>query len=295
MQYNGPIVTQKIAKTTKRIKSYTESYLEPESETKKVLDQFLQKHVDALYQKSRSRFYDYVILSYDYCRLGDIQQVVFHDKARCKELLFCAAATHWIVCQYFEPNKPMTPSHNWSKVNFRSMAFFEASIVADADELACKLGKYLFTTERDTIPYDAWEVYRTLVLLYGGQDEDAIQACTTVKSKSKSKAMLLMTDVYEALLEKDNQHFYDALIASIRLNRRDPNLIGWLDTWAIAMGKIAVKRGFEVPIDTEDCPQCLIQPEQCDYSNIEIPAPIEGFPWEQKKGLFRFLKNPFRN
>ena len=49
------------------------------------------------------------------------------------------------------------------------------------------------------------------------------------------------------------------------------------------MGKIAVKRGFEVPIDTEDCPQCLIQPEQCDYSHIEIPAPIEGFPWEQRR------------
>lgn len=95
--------------------------------------------------------------------------------------------------------------------------------------------------------------------------------------------MLLMADVYEALLEGDNQRFYDALIASMRLNRRDPNLIDWLDTWAISMGKIAVKRGFEVPIDTEDCPQCLIQPEQCDYSHIEIPAPIEGFPWEQRR------------
>lgn len=87
-----------------------------------------------------------------------------------------------------------------------------------------------------------------------------------------------MMDVYEALLGRNNQRFYDSVIAYIRRCRRDPNMIGWLNTWAIAMGKIAVKRGFEVPIDTEDCPQCLIQPEQCDYSGIEIPAPIEDFP-----------------
>ena len=208
---------------------------------------------------------------------------MFHNKARCKELLFCAAATHWIVCQYFDPNGPMTFSHNWSKVNFRSLAFFDSAIIADANELACKLGKHLLTTERDIIPYDAWEAYRTTTLLYFGRDEEAIQACAAVRSETKYKSMLLMVDVYEALLEGDNQRFYDALIASLRFHRRDPNLIGWLDTWHIVMGKIAVKRGFEVPIDTEDCPQCLIQPEQCDYSHIEIPAPIEGFPWEQRR------------
>lgn len=221
------------------------------------------------------------MLSQDYRRFGNIEQVVFHNKARCKELLFCAAATHWIACQYFDPNGPMSLSHYWGRVNFRSKSFFEAAIIADANELAYKLGEYLLTTERDDIPYNTWEVYRTTNLLYFGRDEEAIQACAAIRRNTKCKSMLLMADVYEALLEGDNQRFYDALIASMRLNRRDPNLIDWLDTWAISMGKIAVKRGFEVPIDTEDCPQCLIQPEQCDYSHIEIPAPIEGFPWEQ--------------
>ena len=281
MSQQKSIITQKIAKTTKRIKSYAEAYLDPENPIKDMWRQFHQEYIDALSKKSSSRFNDYVILSQDYLQFGDIEQIVFHNKARCKELLFCAAATHWIVCQYFDPNGPMTLAHNWSDVNFRSLAFFDSAIIADANELACKLGKYLLTTERDIIPYDAWEAYRTTTLLYFGRDEEAIQACAAIRRNTKCKSMLLMADVYEALLEEDNQRFYDALIASMRLNRRDPNLIGWLDTWAIAMGKIAVKRGFEVPIDTEDCPQCLIQPEQCDYSHIEIPAPIEGFPWEQ--------------
>ena len=281
MSQQKSIITQKISKTTKRIKSSVEAYLDPENPIKDMWRQSHQKHIDALSQKSSSRFSDYVILSKDYRQFGDIEQIVFHNKARCKELLFCAAATHWIVCQYFDPNGPMTFSHSWSEVNFRSKSFFEAAIIADANELACKLGKYLLTTERDIIPYDAWEAYRTTTLLYFGRDEEAIQACAAIRRNTKCKSMLLMADVYEALLEGDNQRFYDALIASMRLNRRDPNLIDWLDTWAISMGKIAVKRGFEVPIDTEDCPQCLIQPEQCDYSHIEIPAPIEGFPWEQ--------------
>ena len=49
-----------------------------------------------------------------------------------------------------------------------------------------------------------------------------------------------------------------------------------------------------VPIDTEYRPQCLIRPEQCDYSGIEIPAPIKGLPQERKEYMFRFLKKPFR-
>ena len=59
----------------------------------------------------------------------DIEQIVFHNKARCKELLFCAAATHWIVCQYFDPNGPMTFAHNWSKVNFRSLVFLKLPLL----------------------------------------------------------------------------------------------------------------------------------------------------------------------
>ena len=177
----------------------------------------------------------------------------------------------------------MNRLHDWFYVDFCSKEFFENAIIADADDLARKLGEYLLTIERHDISYAVWEAYRATNLLYFGWDKEAGQACATARSKLKSKAILLMVDVYEALLEGDNQRFYDALIASLRRNRRDPNLIYWLDTWHIVMGKIAVKRGFEVPIDTEDCPQCLIQPEQCDYSHIEIPAPIEGFPWEQRR------------
>ena len=119
MSQQKSIITQKISKTTKRIKSSAEAYLDPENSIKDMLHQFHQNHIDALSKKSSSRFNDYVILSQDYLQFGDIEQIVFHNKARCKELLFCAAATHWIVCQYFDPNGPMTLAHNWSDVNFR--------------------------------------------------------------------------------------------------------------------------------------------------------------------------------
>ena len=123
MSQQNKIITQKIAKTTKRIKSSVEAYLDPENPIKDMWRQFHQEYIDALSKKSSSRFNDYVILSQDYRRFGNIEQIVFHNKARCKELLFCAAATHWIVCQYFDPNGPMTFAHNWSKVNFRSLVF----------------------------------------------------------------------------------------------------------------------------------------------------------------------------
>ena len=63
MSQQKSIITQKISKTTKRIKSSTEAYLEPENPIKDMLHQFHQNHIDALSQKSSSRFNDYVILS----------------------------------------------------------------------------------------------------------------------------------------------------------------------------------------------------------------------------------------
>ena len=129
MSQQNKIITQKISKTTKRIKSSVEAYLDPENPIKDMWRQFHQEYIDALSKKSSSRFNDYVILSQDYLQFGDIEQIVFHNKARCKELLFCAAATHWIVCQYFDPNGPMTFAHNWSKVNFRSLVFLKLPLL----------------------------------------------------------------------------------------------------------------------------------------------------------------------
>ena len=129
MSQQKSIITQKISKTTKRIKSSTEAYLEPENPIKDMLHQFHQNHIDALSRKSSSRFNDYVILSRDYRQFGDIEQIVFHNKARCKELLFCAAATHWIACQYFDPNGPMSLNHYWGRVNFRSKSFLKLPLL----------------------------------------------------------------------------------------------------------------------------------------------------------------------
>ena len=86
-------------------------------------------------------------------------------------------------------------------------------------------------------------------------------------------------ELYEAILTQDNQKFYDLFVASLRKNRRDPNLVYFLDFLHITIGKIALKRGFELPIDTADCPQCLLQSEVSDYSSVEIKKPIEGLPF----------------
>ncbi len=52
--------------------------------------------------------------------------------------------------------------------------------------------------------------------------------------------------------------------------------------YAVFLGKLAMRRGMKVTLDTLDCPQELMGTDPTDYSYLELPRPKDGFPWERK-------------
>ena len=145
------------------------------------------------------------------------------------------------------------------------------------------LGDQLIAADQGPMPISVKKIESSLIDLFNGNDLRVKENCDFIKANQDTlwtgTSIFDTIELYEAILAQDNQKFYDLFVASLRKNRRDPNLVYFLDFLHITIGKIALKRGFELPIDTADCPQCLLQSEVSDYSSVEIKKPIEGLPF----------------
>lgn len=301
MECRGPVITRKYPRTTKKLKEYMEAYRAPESPLRLIHERYRQEHMDQLQDpryKNR-RFGNYKLLAEDCWQEGQLWQMAFHDTARSKEAFYRSAVFQMIASRYYVPPPESQPFHsfhdNWLFVDLWSCRYFEAAVIADADGPARALAHFQLNTECRHLLRTDWEVDRAIELLYLGRDAEAAESCAYAR---RAKEPRLELDAYEAILDRDPQRLYDALLACISGWRRSPNFVEWMKHRAVALGKIAVTRGLAVPIDTEDCPQCLIQPETCDYSALEIPAPVEGFPWEEApadrpSGFLRTLRDWF--
>ena len=279
MKYKGTIKTQKISPNPKRLAINAVRYATDEGGILTMRKEWLQEGQTQLSRDSNNRFSDYNRLSFLHLSMGDIQQIAFGDTKLCKDYFYQSAMYKSYACQYFNPQN----TRNNGEVNLRALDYFEAAVIADAIEVAHKLGNQLLHANQNPMPPSVEKIEGALIHLFNGDDYQAKENFDFIRKHQDGQwtgsSVFDQIDLYEALLEKNNQKFYDLFIASLRQNRRDHNLVNFLDLLHIAIGKIAIKRGFELPIDTADCPQCLLQPEMRDYSHIKIYAPAEGFPW----------------
>lgn len=279
MKYKGTIKTQKISPKPKRLAINAVRYATDEGGILTMRKEWLQEGRTQLSRISNNRFSDYNRLSFLHLSMGDIQQIAFGDTKLCKDYLYQSAMYKSYACEYYNPQN----ARDNGDVNLRALVYFEAAVIADAFEVAHRLGNQLLRADQKPMPLSVEKIEGALIHLFNGDDHQAKENFDFIRKHQNEQwtgtSVFNQINLYEALLEKNNQKFYDLFVDSLRQNRRDPNLVYFLDLLHITIGKIAIKRGFEVPIDTADCPQCLLQPEICDYSHIKIYAPIEGFPW----------------
>ena len=104
----------------------------------------------------------------------------------------------------------------------------------------------------------------TSIRLYAGEDEAVRANCAFIReNKGKlwtCKTIFQEMDILDALLDRDGQRFYDAFVVLFRRDRRDP-YIDLLDMGLIMLGRIALSRGLELPLDTMECPRALMLPD----------------------------------
>lgn len=279
MKYKGAIKTQKISPKPKRLAVNAVRYAADEGGILTMRKEWLHEGQVRLSSDSKSRFSDYNRMAFLHLSMGDIQQIAFGDTKLCKDYLYQSAVYKSYACQYFNTQN----ARDNGDVNLRALVYFEAAVVADAFEVAHRLGNQLLHANQYPMSPSVEKIEGALIHLFNGDDCQAKANFDFIREHQNERrtgsSVISQVTLFEALIEKNNQKFYDLFVDSLRQNRRDPNLVYFLDLLHIAIGKIAIKRGLELPIDTADCPQCLLQPEICDYSSIRIHEPVEGFPW----------------
>jgi len=279
LRYTGPIKTQKVSPKPKRLAVNAVRYATDEGGILTMRNEWLKEGQARLSRDSNSRFSDYNGLAFLHLSIGDIQQIAFGNTKLCKEHLYQSAVYKFYACQYFNDQS----ARESYEVNLRALVYFEAAVIADAFEVAHRLGDQLLHANQSSMPPSVEKVEGALIHLFNEDDYQAKANFDFVKGPQNNgwtgSSVFNQIALFEALIENNNQKFYDLFVDSLRRNRRDPNLVYFLDLLHITIGKIAIRKGFELPIDTADCPQCLLQPEICDYTSVEIQKPIEGFPW----------------
>ncbi len=281
LKNTGSIKTQKLLHTPKRLAANAARYAADEGGILSMRKQWLQEAQARLSSNRINRFLDYDRLAFLHLSIGDIRQIAFGDTKSCKDHLYQSAVYKSYACQYVQSTGDKVDSKG--DINLRALVYFEVAVIADAYEIAHTLGNHLLHADQGFMPPSVEKIEGALIHLFNGNDSQVKEDFDFIKSPQNTRwtgsSVFDQIELYEALLKGDNQKFYDLFVASLRQNRRDPNLVYFLDFLHIAIGKIAIKRGFELPVDTADCPQCLLQPDRCDYSSVEIHAPIEGLPW----------------
>jgi len=263
----------------KRIAVHSARYAADEGGVRTNIETWLKDSHTRLLESGENRFSDYDDLAFFHLLVGDVQQIAFGRTEDCKRHLYQSAVYKSWSCRYYalQPPEYREPF----MVNLRALDYFEAAVAAGAEDAARTLGEQLLSADQSEIPYDVVKMESAMIHLFNGEDGRAKACCDAVSKHERDrwKRAYSKVGLFEAILEGDNQKFYDLFADSLRGNRRDRNLVHFLDLLHIAIGRIAIKRGLDLPVDTADCPQCLLRPEACDYSSIELQEPVEGLPW----------------
>ena len=209
------------------------------------------------------RFYDCYNLSHDYLQMGQFQQLA-GDSAACKESFRLAARYRLEGCRLFESLPPEDRERNATAVNLRALPYFQGAALAGEGELALELGRRLIAADQTGLPRCVQALEETSIRLYAGEDQAVRDNCAFIR-ENKGKLWTCGTifqemDILDALLDMDNQRFYDAFVVLFRRDRRDP-YIDLLDMGLIMLGRLALSRGLELPVDTMECPHSLMLPD----------------------------------
>lgn len=276
---------KKLARTTKRITDWRAKW-EP-SAVEKSIAHWLEK----LETPDNPRLCCGALstLAGNYRIMAEYWQLHRGNIRLCKENMYRAAWCQWAVCRW--PDYAVNGS--MAGFNGITMLYFLGAVMADADPGFLKeLGDLLRRPEyqpnfRITSVNAGLSGYRALIALALGEDESAIRTQTEkaladlegLKSVRKGAPMELR--ILLDILDGDRTAFNEDLAESIRCERSNRDSYVFMDWHAIACAKIAMRRGLEVTVDTEDCPLSLSRPAEMDYSGLELPRPKYGFPWER--------------
>ena len=276
---------KKLARTTKRIEDWRAKW-EPSIAEKAIADQLADlENPDAphLHRGALDTLADY------YRIMAEYEQFHRGDARACKENMYRAAWCQRAVCLW--PDREVNGRQTY--FNGAVMAFFLGAVIADADPGFLKeLGDLLRRPEyqrnfRITAVNAMLSGDRALIALALGEEETVIRTqvekaladITGLKSVRKGAALELRIQL--DILDGDETAFNEDLAESIRCERSNRDSYVFMDWHAIACAKIAMRRGMEVTVDTEDCPLSLSRPAEMDYSGLELPRPKYGFPWER--------------
>lgn len=218
-----------------------------------------------------------------YSSLASLAQCIFGDSQKCKNYLYLAAYCQKCICQW--PNQEKSHSST-DFVSLSHLGEFYMGIIADADdEFVRNLGELLCLPERN---WNNFLTYRgnAAVNLALNNTKDAIYYAEKMKEevlKENRTSMLWVNYALciKAIATRDVAMANELICSIVNSWRRTSGPPKLLIIHAIGLAKIAVQQGLEITIDTLDCPQVLIQPAQMDYSDLELPRPRYGFPWEK--------------
>lgn len=277
---------KKLASTTKRIEDWRANW------TSSIVEEAIADHLAKLEIPDRSDLHcgALSVLADYYAIMAEYEQIHRGDTQMCKENMYRVGWCQWAVCRW--PDQKM----NRTRVRFNglTMLTFYGAVIADANEVFLKeLGGLLRRPEyqtnfRITAVNAMLSGDRALIALALGEDENVIRAqaekaladITGLKSVRKGAAVELR--ILLDILNRDEAAFNEDLAESIRCERSSRDRCNLMDWHAISCAKIAMRRGLEVTVDTEDCPLSLSRPAEMDYSGLELPRPKYGFPWERQ-------------
>lgn len=274
---------KKLPKTTKRIEDWRASW-EPSA---------VEKSIACWLERSEApdpqlRCDALSTLADDHQIMAEYQQLHRGDSRACKENMYRAAWCQRAVCLW--------PDHavNGSMADFNGarMIQFLGAVIADADQdLLKELGDLLRRPEyQPNFRIKAVNAMlsgdRALIALALGEDEDVIRAqveqalADILGLKSVRKGAAVELRILLDILNRDGAALNEHLEESIRCERSNRDNYVFMNWHAIACAKLAMRRGMEVTVDTEDCPLSLSRPETVDYSGLDLPRPKLPFPWE---------------
>lgn len=243
--------------------------------------------------------FSHLISAYDFC--GAYTFAKWRDAPKCKEYFYLAAycqekLCHWPIEDPYQVTMNFVSSHQIKQ--------FMMAVIADGEEdFVRKLGEMLMLPEhnigKSAARKQADTVGKTTIYLAYGEDKKARRAAEQLLAyeekrralKSQKNRPLTWTCYAQgalAVLDGDEEGLDTALRGYIKALRGDGKPVKDLAPYlmahyAVFLGKMAVRRGMNVTVDTLDCPKELMATVPTDYSYLDLPKPKDGFPWERKR------------
>lgn len=210
-------------------------------------------------------------------------QTMNGDTDKCKEYLYAAAYSQKVLCLWPEQNNVNNTN---GLISLSHLIEYHMGVIADAnDDLLNELGNLLRLPERNWNKFLINRGNAVILLVQGDKEQAKFYANNMLADELKKKKPKPIWVNYAkciiAIIDGDAEEVNSTLCSIVQSWRRSPETVSLLVYHAIGLAKIAVKNGIDVTIDTMDCPQALIRPEQKDYSKLVLPKPQYGFPWER--------------